>query len=113
MSAVGAKAFTESHARPTSEEVSLIRTSWLPQIKGKIRIHITGCEYCAAVQRLHFAYPQTIEDCELAEMPSHLRWLSEALLRETVKQSCKGSEFKEDVFTKDRFFAFEPFVPGM
>ena len=105
MSAGRAKAFTKTRACPSSEDVSLSQSFRLPPSKAeKIALHLTGCEFCAAEQSLLFAYPQTTEDCELAEMPSHLRRLAEAVLRETVKQSYKRSEIKGGVSSKDRIF---------
>lgn len=95
MSAGRARAFTKTRACPPSEDVSLSQSLRLPPSKAeKIALHITGCEFCAAEQSLLFAYPQTTEDCGLAEMPSPLHRLAKALHRETVKQSYKGSELQ-------------------
>ena len=88
MSAEIAKAFTKTHACPSSEDVSLSQSFRFPPSRPeKIALYITGRAFCAAEHSLLFGSFQTTETCELAEMPSHLRQPAEALLRETVKQS--------------------------
>jgi hypothetical protein len=102
MSAVREKAFTKRRACPSSEDISSRR---LPRGKSdQIARHIAGCEFCAAEQSFLSAYSQTNEEYELAEMPTHLRRLAEALLMGKWKGFFKESKYgKGSSLTRNGF----------
>lgn len=58
--------------------------------------HVAGCEFCTAEQSFLSAFSQTTEEYELAEMPAHLRRLTEALLVEKLKNSFEVSKYGKE-----------------
>lgn len=100
MSAERARAFVQTRACPSSEDVSLSQSRRLPPTKAQklarhIASQIAGCEFCAAEQSFLSAFVQNSEEYKPAEMPTHLRRLAEALLIGKLKNPLKGSKYEK------------------
>lgn len=88
---------------PSSETLLSYRTCGLAAERMVwVASHLDECDFCGAeLQLLTEHAPAPEEECELAAMPPHLRWLAESLLSENLLnlESLAGTAYEKERLT--------------
>jgi hypothetical protein len=64
--------------------------------------HLDECDFCGAEHQLLSAHaPAEVEECALAAMPAHLRWLAESLLSTATHnlEALTGTVYEKEPLT--------------
>jgi hypothetical protein len=97
-------AFCKRATCPSSETLLSYRTCGLAAERMIwVVSHLDECDFCGAELQLlsEHAPAEEVEECELSEMPPHLRWLAESLLSANLLklESLAGTVYEKERLT--------------